>query len=1207
MNIKIYPLLAVFVLIFSIAKANLYINEIVTSNSSIIADEDGDFSDWIEIFNSGPSSVNLEGYGLSDSYTSPFKWTFPAVTLESGEFLLVWASGKNRKVSDGELHTSFSLSASGEEVVLTHPDGTKLDEIPPTVMPGEISYGRTTDGSVGFSFFQMPTPGFSNSSSTPFLGYLNPPRFSIEGGYFFDSLELTIISDHPGAVIVYTIDGSLPDTNLIGGKTYNYKKQYPENVLQPLGPLLQDTIYAFKYEEPIFFGNPNLKPNKLSLKKTTATNGLNAIYYPITNVRKVHVVKARVFAEGYIPSKVVSHTFIYSEDGNPIHTLPIISLTTQEDNLFSYEKGIFVAGEDYDKWRFDNPLAARNCNSEYNWNRTTEFDASFEFFDGTNKELEINCGLRIHGNCTKSYPRKASRLYFRGEYGSSTLNHPIFPNSQPKETQHKRIVFRNAGNDDDVARMRDMVAQQVVRHLPFESQDSRPAVMYLNGEYNGVFNIRERIDRHYLERKYGIAQNELNLLRDLARVEEGSNVHYNQMMVYLRQTPTVTDARMNYVRTQMDVENWADYYLTEIYFNNFDWPRTNVMFYRKNTNEYLPDAPYPHDGRWRWVIFDLDVTMGLNSPSSFNSVSNAFRLGENSTELGARLITNINFRNYFINRFADLINTTFLQERTDSILSYYENLLTPEMQEHGERWRNRPGDLNVWKGRVSEIRNFLNQRNTFIREHIRTAFALTAQREITIDVSDDEHGYVKINTITIDTNTVGIKPNPYPWSGIYFQSVPVTLRAIPFEGYRFSHWEGDVSSNLKELTLNLTSNTQIKAVFIESPCKDALDILHYWHFNELPGVTLSAVNADTGTLTGGVIRYQGSGAGFMDRVSPGTDINRLFGKVAGSALRVRNPSNTRDLIIEAPSTNYGNLVFQYAVSRTNNGALQKQIFYTTTPDKSTWKPLSSEVSVSEDFFLVEFDLTNIPETFNSPNLAFKISFLGENAAGASGNNRFDNIVLRGRELTTEEVTVEFGVTYPFGDNTLSESGLYAHTFLDIDECDSLVLLKLTVLPPPCGLPEKFRVVQEGESLKLNNSSLSQIKWYKNDILIPGATSITYTPTEIGSYYATGVGEYDCLYYTDTLNLLALNTMLEDFNRHFNVHPNPFSQNLIIQSYDSGDFVISITNAAGQQITRLNNGKKSILEISTKDWSAGSYYIMITKGKNVYSKKLVKLK
>ena len=192
-------------------RAQVVINEIQASNSDTIFDEDGDASDWIELFNSGDSTVNLSGFGLSDNYNNIYKWEFPSVNISAGEYLLIWASGKNRTNNTGELHTNFSINREGEEIILTDPDGNRWDEVPPTEIPRDISFGRFPDGDGSFVYFDNPTPGAPNDDPG-FSQTLSSPVFSHPGGQYTEDVEITL-SSNEGADIYYTRDGTVPSPN----------------------------------------------------------------------------------------------------------------------------------------------------------------------------------------------------------------------------------------------------------------------------------------------------------------------------------------------------------------------------------------------------------------------------------------------------------------------------------------------------------------------------------------------------------------------------------------------------------------------------------------------------------------------------------------------------------------------------------------------------------------------------------------------------------------------------------------------------------------------------------------------------------------------------------------------------------------------------------------------------------------------------------
>jgi hypothetical protein len=207
---RIFLTLLLILLWLNPGYSQVVINEIQASNSGTVFDEDGEAEDWIELLNTGNEPVHLNGYGISDDYDNPFRWIIPDLMIEPGEFLLVWASGKDRDLPGQPLHTNFSSSSDGEEVLLTRPDGERADEIGPIPIPRDISYGRFPDGGSDFFFFTEPTPGTPNGGER-YRKLLEPPQFSHEGGQYTSPFELVLTAGGEDEIIYYTLDGSVPE------------------------------------------------------------------------------------------------------------------------------------------------------------------------------------------------------------------------------------------------------------------------------------------------------------------------------------------------------------------------------------------------------------------------------------------------------------------------------------------------------------------------------------------------------------------------------------------------------------------------------------------------------------------------------------------------------------------------------------------------------------------------------------------------------------------------------------------------------------------------------------------------------------------------------------------------------------------------------------------------------------------------------------
>jgi len=389
---------------------NLVINEIMASNATTIADEDGDFEDWIELYNYGTEPVNLAGYGLSDSYGNPFKWVFPEVIVGAGEFLLVFASGKNRTDPNQILHTNYSISAAGEEITLTDPQGNLIDELSPIAIPTDVSYGRMPNATGSWFFFAEPTPGSSNITQA-FSEVLTPPIFSHPGGFYAESFFLSLTHPDPDVTIVYTLDGSIPDHSNLEGTIYPYKNSYPQHPGQPFGPLLGNVFQSLVHVYPIGIYDRSTEPNRLTNISSTVDFSPN--YFPSDPVKKAFVVRAVATKENAISSTAVSNTYFVNQLGTNPHVLPVVSLSIQENALFDYYDGIYAAGVVFDNWRLENPNVVLN-----DWQKPAnyfrrgdewEYPANVEFFanDSNTSVLSQSIGVRIHGGATRFFPAKS--------------------------------------------------------------------------------------------------------------------------------------------------------------------------------------------------------------------------------------------------------------------------------------------------------------------------------------------------------------------------------------------------------------------------------------------------------------------------------------------------------------------------------------------------------------------------------------------------------------------------------------------------------------------------------------------------------------------------------------------------------------------------------------------------------------------------------
>jgi len=268
---KFQIMIFILCLSFKISFAQIYINEIMSLNFSTIADEEGEFVDWIELVNMGAEAVDLEGFSLSDDVTELNKWIFPQVSIDAGQYLLIFASSKN-KLEVSNLHTNFKIKSEGESIFLSNTEGIIVDSISAIQLNGDISYGRSPDGSSSFSYFNIPTPGEANGGDGFSELITEKPIFSLQGGYISGSGTKVSLSSDSGASIRYTTDGSLPTASSI-------------------------------------------------------------IYSSAITISSSTILKARIIEEGKLPGPIVARSYIKESDVDDL-SLPMISISADPEELF---------------------------------------------------------------------------------------------------------------------------------------------------------------------------------------------------------------------------------------------------------------------------------------------------------------------------------------------------------------------------------------------------------------------------------------------------------------------------------------------------------------------------------------------------------------------------------------------------------------------------------------------------------------------------------------------------------------------------------------------------------------------------------------------------------------------------------------------------------------------------------------------------------
>ncbi|MEX2487702.1 MAG: CotH kinase family protein [Nitriliruptoraceae bacterium] len=777
---------------------DVVISEIVSSNGSVASDEDGDWSDYIELHNPTAQAVSLAGHFLSDD-DGAAGWRLPEVTIGPGEHLLVWASGKDRGDAAAGLHTDFAISKDGEPVRLVAPDGeTDVDRIAPVALPRDVSWGRDPAAGDRQCYFAEATPGETNVERCFDDLDLGAPTLSAPSGFYDDPFGLEIAADDDVRVF-YTLDGSYPDP-----------ETNPERTLVYDGPLR--VVDRTPEPERLARINPMVPE-----EGGGPAASLPAFDEPID---KATVIRART------PHSAETVATYFVGPDLVREGLPVVSLVLDEKFLFDHELGIYVSGkiyEDYlasDAFAEDLPVAEWPANFNQrgrDWERPPPGEhhraVVFEHCaPGGVCDYQRQIGLRVHGGATRQLPLKSLRLYAREDYGERTFTYPFFADRAP--VGQRRLLLRNSGNDQGRTMIMGVYLQGLMAGFHADTQASQPAVVFINGEYWGIHNFRERYDEDYLALYYDADPD------TVVAYEDGLffNDHGRALLEFLVASDPASPETLARVEREVDLDSWIDFLIAHTYVGNPDWPGRNERLWRQ------PDGPHalgegPLDGRWRWQIVDVDQMGGGINVYEVDYDMFATRLAATddiSVHGGApvmfnRLMANAAVADRFVTRYADVLNTHFRPSRAAAALAADAAEIADEVPEHMARYAAFEGEfaftIEFWENQLAELEAFMVQRPVAVRDQLADRFGLGAPVPVTVQ-TDPAEGAVQLNTVRIDAATPGVA-DPQSWTGVYFDGTTITVEALPWAGHRFVGWQGlpegqglDVSASRVELTLD---------------------------------------------------------------------------------------------------------------------------------------------------------------------------------------------------------------------------------------------------------------------------------------------------------------------------------------------------------------------------------------------------------------------
>ena len=600
-NVRNTLLIAVFCSFscFADNSKKILINEFLADNSKGLSDSDGDRSDWIELYNPGNVAVNLTGWSLTDNANNLKKWVFPSISIEAGQYLVVFASSKNRKNTANHLHTSFSLSKDGEYLAIVEQNGTISDEYAPTFPPQreDVSYGYYDGERV---FLTTPTPGAANTIENQALS----PVFSVGRGFFDMPFTVTLTTNDSDTKIYYTTNGTRPTA-----QSTLYTAPINISTTTPLSAVgIKGDASSLIVTHTYLFINDIVKQPSIPAGYPNRWGVLGG------DVRYSKYAVGERAPAHYAMNQTVCNDSRYSADiREGFLSIPTVSIVTNLSYLFSEandanEGGIYIH---------------TGVKTGDGWERPV----SIEYYDpSSNKQFQINCGLRLHGAASRQPEKNAKhsfRVHFRKTYETGKLNFDLFE-QETAVTQFNHLIFRagfncswthHSANDRLHSQyVLDSFAKRTQRAMGHQSAHDRFAHLFINGLYWGMYNISERISGDFMESYFGGEAADYDVINHDG-LSDGQQNSFDRMM-NLSQSGNYN----NLVSEDLlFMESYIDYLLINFYMGNWDWGNNNWYAARNRVNA---------DGGFRFFTWDSENSFfnGVN----YNIVSGGARFG-NST------------------------------------------------------------------------------------------------------------------------------------------------------------------------------------------------------------------------------------------------------------------------------------------------------------------------------------------------------------------------------------------------------------------------------------------------------------------------------------------------------------------------------------------------------------------------------------------------
>ena len=497
--------------------------------------------------------------------------------------------------------------------------------------------------------------------------------FSQQGGFYDESFELMLMCGAENH-IRYTINGTPPDWS--------------------------STLYT----EPLFLDSSLFSKSNIY----TVVNTIPSIFHLPDDVDRIITIRAAVFDEYENQiSDIKTNSYIIGSLGYNSHGLPVISITADTFDLFDYDIGIFVPGATYDP--SDSTHTGNFHLTGDGWERTI----NFEFYEPDNTGVNQQCGLRTHGGASRWYQQKGMRLHARAEYGNKRFNHQFFPDSDIVSFKHLNLHPFRCSNWLQTGGQ-DFISHRLASNLKVESLSVREVVVFINGEYWGIYTMEESPDQRYLEDHFNVNLDEVNIMKWWGVTQYGDNSDWWSVYTWLETTDLTDSINEAYAFSRIDIDNFIDYILLEVYTANLDWPQNNVLHWQAANGQ-----------RFRWIFYDGD---GCLTRCNYDAFDHATHSGGNSVVLN-RLLESKDFRILFYERYIYLKNTFFSYARLKPYLYEYRDLTKDEIVSQSQRF-GFPTSYDKWLTDLNTCEEFMKNRAAYFDNEI-LHFITENQTEVT--------------------------------------------------------------------------------------------------------------------------------------------------------------------------------------------------------------------------------------------------------------------------------------------------------------------------------------------------------------------------------------------------------------------------------------------------------------------------------------------